>query len=266
MHRSLLLIAVLTAAVSPARAQESQQVDRNAFSWSGDVPAGSWIEVRNLNGSIHVSAASGGKTEVSATKSWRRGDPRDVRFEVIKLSRGGALVCALWGQESSCDEAGYHSADLGVRRRDNDVEVEFTVRVPAGVKVNVGTVNGGVDVAGAGAEVVAATVNGAIDASTSVGPVTATTVNGDVRAAMRTLAAGDDMRFETVNGDVVVLLPADFDADVDMSTVNGRLRSDFPVTVKGTVNPHHLRATIGKGGRRLTFRTVNGNLELRKQG
>jgi hypothetical protein len=222
--------------------------------------------VRNLNGSIHVSAASGRTTEESATKSWRRGDPKDVRFEVTKLANGGVLVCAIWGPDATCDERGYHSDDHR-GHRDNDVDVEFTVRVPAGVKVDVGTVNGGVDVAGAGAEVVAATVNGAIDASTSVGPINATTVNGDIHATMRALGGGDeDMRFSTVNGDVVLTLPGDFDADVDMSTVNGRFRTDYPVTVRGTINPHHLRATIGKGGRRLTFRTVNGNLELRKQG
>jgi hypothetical protein len=263
MRRPFLSILLLTALAPAARAQGTQ-VDRNAFNWAGDIPAGSWIEVRDLNGSIHVSAASGGKTEVNATKSWRRGDPKDVRFEVTKLAKGGVLICALWG-ESSCDERGYHSEDHGWRRGD-DVAVEFTVRVPAGVKVNVGTVNGSVDVDGAGGEVVASTVNGGIDASTSVGPVNATTVNGDIRATMRALAGDADMRFATVNGNVVVTLPADFDADVEMSTVNGHFRSDYPVTVRGTIDPHHLRATIGKGGRRLTFRTVNGNLELRKQG
>ena len=262
--RATALCAALVAAPHAARGQE-RQVDRAAFSWSGEIPAGGWIDVRNLNGPIHVSAASGRTTEVSATKSWRRGDPRDVRFEVTKLAKGGVLVCALWGPESTCDERGHHSDD---RRghRDNDVSVEFTVRVPAGVKVDVSTVNGGVDVAGAGAEIVAATVNGGIDASTNVGPVNATTVNGDIHASMRALGGDEDMRFATVNGDVVLTLPADFDADVEMSTVNGRLRSDYPVTVRGTIDPRHLRATIGKGGRRLNFRTVNGNLELRKQG
>jgi hypothetical protein len=268
MHRLLsgtaLLLALATLAPTAAADAQEQRVDRAAFTWSGDIPAGSWIEVRNLNGPIHVSAASGRATEVSASKSWRRGDPKDVRFEVTKLGGGGVLVCALWG-ESSCDEQGYHSEDHGWRRG-NDVEVEFTVRVPAGVKVNVGTVNGSLDVDGAGAEVVASTVNGRIDASTSVGPVNATTVNGDIRAAMRALAGDADMRFATVNGDVVVTLPAAFDADVEMSTVNGRFRSDYPVTLSGRIDPHHLRATIGKGGRRLTFHTVNGNLELRKGG
>jgi hypothetical protein len=49
-----------------------------------------------------------------------------------------------------------------------------------------------------------------------------------------------------------------------MRTVNGRVSSDFPLTLSGRINPRHIRATVGKGGRRLRFSTVNGSVDLRK--
>ena len=61
-------------------------------------------------------------------------------------------------------------------------------------------------------------------------------------------------------------LPENLNADLRMTTVNGTLHSrDYPLTVTGRFNPQNMRATIGKGGTRLSFTTVNGNVEIRKR-
>ena len=80
---------------------------------------------------------------------------------------------------------------------------------------------------------------------------------------MRELGTGD-LEYSTVNGSIEIEVPANLDADLDMRTVNGSLTADFPITVQGRVNPRRMRATIGKGGRRLRLETVNGSVELRK--
>jgi hypothetical protein len=36
--------------------------------------------------------------------------------------------------------------------------------------------------------------------------------------------------------------------------------------VRGRLDPHHLRARLGRGGRRVRLTTVNGNVELRRRG
>jgi DUF4097 and DUF4098 domain-containing protein YvlB len=113
-------------------------------------------------------------------------------------------------------------------------------------------------------EVRANTVNGRVNVETDGGPVSASSVNGSVHASMLHYHPSEDMRFGTVNGSVVVELPDDVNADVELSTVNGRFTTDFPVTLSGRIDPRHLRATLGKGGPRITLRTVNGNVELRK--
>ena len=257
-------LALITTIALPAAGQARQG---DNFSWSGKIPAGRWIRIRNLNGPITVGAASGDNVEVTATKRWRRGDPSVVRFDTQKFGPGNesVVICALWGERSSCDDRNYE-AHGDRSTRNNDVNVEFHVLVPRGVKVGVNTVNGAVTVEGATAEVDASTVNGEVEVATTGGPVNASTVNGGVRARVGRVDGDADMNFTTVNGSVVAEFTGDFGGDVEMSTVNGALRTDYEITVSGRLDPKHLRAHIGKpGGPRIKLETVNGSVELRKR-
>jgi hypothetical protein len=234
------------------------------FNWNGTVPAGAWIIVRNMNGPIAVKPATGRVADISAIRRPENGgDVKMVRFVTKALPNGGMLVCALWGDNADCDEDSYHSHNDGDHGRRNNVEVEFTVSLPTGVNVRVGSVNGDVEVAGATAEVSASTVNGDVRAISTGGPVNASTVNGDLRASMRTLGTGD-LRYNTVNGSIQLDLPATLSADVDLRTVNGGFETDFPMTLSGRVSPRHLSGKIGNGGRELRATTVNGSITIRK--
>lgn len=266
MERSSLALALPVALALSATAASSQAQSGDRFNWSGSVPAGAWIVVRSANGPISVKAASGQTAEITGVKhADRGGDPAVVRFTSKPLANGGILVCALWGENSDCDEDGYHSHNDEDHGRRNNVEVDFTVSLPSGVNVRVGTVNGEVDVAGATAEVVASTVNGDVRAASSGGPVSANTVNGDLRASMRTVGTGE-LNYRTVNGSIELELPASLNADVELRTVNGGFETDFPMTLSGRVSPRRLSGKIGSGGRDLRATTVNGSITLRKIG
>lgn len=262
-HASHAALAALLL-VLPASLSAQDRQNERAFTLSERLPAKEWVRVRNVNGEIRVSPSSSDKVEITATKSWRRGDPAEVRIVRQKTSDGGILVCAFWTENATCSEDGYSSHNEG-RSRNNDVVVDFDVRVPKGVRVGVWSVNGQVSVDGATDEVVAGSVNGTVDASSSGGPVTASSVNGNVHARMGKLTGDGDLNFSTVNGSVVAEFGTDIDADIELSTVNGRFQTDWPVTITGRVDPRHLRATVGKGGRRIKLTTVNGNVELRKR-
>jgi hypothetical protein len=259
------LTAVATMAMGSSAGAQQRSTERD-FSWDGRITSGRWLYVRDLNGSIRVERATGDRAEVTAVKRWRRGDPEDVRIETRRLGGddGDVIICAFWTENASCDEDGYRShSDRNWRGHDNDTSVEFTVRLPAGVRIGVSTVNGGVTVNGATSEVRASTVNGRVSAMSSGGPVNASTVNGDIDVRMRELGTGD-LEYSTVNGSIEIEVPANLDAELDMRTVNGSLSADFPITLQGRVNPRRMRATIGKGGRRIRLETVNGSVELRK--
>jgi DUF4097 and DUF4098 domain-containing protein YvlB len=263
---ALLLTATLAA---PAAAQDRER-DRdrdskrdNAFTWSGTIPSGRRVMIKNITGSIEVQRSTNGRVEVSAEKRWRRGNPEDVRIEQKKIG-DDVLVCALFSEDSRCDESGIHT-DRRTKWNDrNDVSVRFTVRVPDGVRVDLSTVNGGVEVTGVNNEVDAHTVNGSITARSAGGPVRAKTVNGSITVSMGSLGSADDLDYETVNGAITIELPSNFGAQLELSTVNGRVSTDFPITISGTLSPRRVRGTVGNGATRLRASTVNGSVTLRK--
>jgi hypothetical protein len=266
--RTLLALTGLAMATIAATLP-AQERSRDTFNWNGQIPAGRWITVRNLNGEIRVEPSTSNRVEVTAIKSWRRGDPADVRIEVKKYGPGDqdVLLCALWSDDAYCDEDGYRHRGSGRNRRDNDVSVEFRIRVPPGVKIGANSVNGSVTVEGATSEVRVGTVNGSVEATSTGGPVEASTVNGSVFARMGRLTGSEDLSYSSVNGSIQVEFDGELtNADLEMSTVNGRFETNFPLTLQGRVNPRHLRTRLGNGGRRIKLTTVNGNVELRRRG
>lgn len=264
----VFLLGLMCLSTFPLAGQAREgRLERDVFTWSGAIPDGRWIMIRNLNGPIEVEPATDNRVEVVATRRTRRGDPDYVRFEVQRFGADNqdVLVCALWGDNSTCNEDGYRSRNRDRGRNDNEVSVAFQVKVPRGVRVAVHGVNGEVRVEGVSAEVDASSVNGGVNVATMAGPVSASTVNGSVHARMGRFDLRSDLRFSSVNGTVVAEFTGDIDAEVDLTTVNGRFLSDFPVTITGRIDPRRLRATLGKGGPRIRLSTVNGNVELRRR-
>jgi DUF4097 and DUF4098 domain-containing protein YvlB len=95
-------------------------------------------------------------------------------------------------------------------------------------------------------------------------PVSATSGNGRIDVRMASLRGDDTMDFRTGNGNVIVTVPADFEAEVDARSGHGTLRSAFPMLVEGRLDPQHVRGTIGKGGRRVRLSSGNGDLVIRR--
>jgi hypothetical protein len=265
-----LLAAAVTACVPRGSIAQDTRSSSEPFKWSGDVQSGHWVYVRNMNGRIRVEAGTGSKLEVTAEKRWRRGRPEDVEITVKKVGTGSGdvLVCAIWrDRDTRCDEDGYgtrsHFDGWFRNGRDQDTEVEFIVRLPAGVKVDASSTNGGIEIDGATSEVLAHTTNGRIEARTSGGPVRASTTNGDLYVRAGVLDA-HDTEFRTTNGSITVELPASMNADLEMHTTNGTISSDFPVMMEGTFSRREMRGTVGKGGPRIRLSTTNGSIRLRK--
>jgi DUF4097 and DUF4098 domain-containing protein YvlB len=149
--------------------------------------------------------------------------------------------------------------------RDNDVNVEFRVKVPAGVRFVGRTVNGGIEASGITADAEAETVNGGVDLD-ATGTARAQTVNGGITARCGRADWTGALSLKTVNGGIDITLPQGASADVKASTVNGDIQTDFPLTVTGKISRRRLEGTIGGGGRTLELETVNGSIGLHKGG
>jgi len=249
------------AASAAPRAAAAQQ-QGNEFRWHEALAAGKVLEIKGVNGNVEAAPSSSGEVEVVAVKSSRRGNPEDVRIEVVRHSEG-VTICAVYpnvgGRANTCEPgSGGHMST-----RNNDTEVSFNVRVPSGVRFNGRTVNGRVEVNNLTADVEATTVNGDVEVTTN-GLASAKTVNGSITVGMGRADWSGEMSFKTVNGSIDVSMPASLSADVEVKTLNGSISSDFPLTVQGTFSRRHMSGTIGGGGRSLQLETVNGSVNIRR--
>jgi hypothetical protein len=266
--------SLATAGTIPVHASGLSRVERitlerpnqaeDQFRWTGRVAQGKSIEVKGINGNINAEPASGDQLEVTAIKTGRRSDPAQVKIKVVEHA-GGVTICAVYpsddpGEPNSCEPGQGHGR---MNVRNNDVKVDFKVRVPAKVDLISRTVNGEINALGLAGNVESHTVNGSINISTS-GYAQAKTVNGDISAKLSDANWTGALDFKTVNGGISVNLPSETSSSVDASTVSGDISSDFQLTILGTMSRKHLSGTIGGGGRELNLKTVNGSIHLRR--
>ncbi|HJU53045.1 MAG TPA: DUF4097 family beta strand repeat-containing protein [Pyrinomonadaceae bacterium] len=245
---------------APAVIQSPNSADE--FRWSGRVANGGTVEVRGINGNISALPGDGGEVEVTATKSARRSDPKSVEIRVVEHA-GGVVICALYpnadGRTPTCSPDGDGHSNI----RNNDVVVEFKVRVPRGVNFSGRTVNGNIETGALGSDVDARTVNGSISIS-AAGVASAKTVNGSISARLGRADWSGELDFKTVNGGITLDLPSDTNTEVTAETLNGDISTDFPMTILGRISRKHLNGTIGNGGRELSLKSVNGSIQLRR--
>jgi DUF4097 and DUF4098 domain-containing protein YvlB len=248
-------VAITAAFALPAAAQD--------FTWKGAIARGSAIEIKGVNGSIDATAGSGNEAEVTAVKRARRSNPDEVEIKVVEHS-GGVTICAVYpshgGRANECQpgEGGHMST------RDNDTNVEFTVKVPAGARFVGRTVNGGIEATGLPGDAEAYTVNGGVRLE-AAGVARGETVNGGIRASLGRADWTGELKLTTVNGGIRLELPEGTNATVKAETVNGSISTDFPLTVLGRFNRRHLNGQIGNGGRELELETVNGSIDIKKK-
>ena len=236
------------------------------FQWSGQVASGSAVEIKNINGGITAEQGTGTALEVVAIKKSRRSDVDSVHIKVEQHA-GGVTVCVLYPNEDGeyadgCNGEG-KNFDNGVRN--NDVSVDFTVRIPAQVNLVAKNVNGGINAVSLSGNVAAKTVNGSIKISTS-GFAEAASVNGEINARFTDANWSKALSFKTVNGQINLDLPANISTSVDAQTMNGAINSDFPLEVTNLKGRKSVKGVIGSGGRELVLKTLNGSINLRIAG
>jgi len=264
--RVLLATSLWVLFLVPAAGAQS-----NDFQWSGAIARGKAIEIKSVSGNIQAEFTSGNQVEVTATKSARRSDLNSVTVQVVQED-GNVTICAVYPTPDRSRNSRNRRDDEPNECRpgsaghmnvtDNDVKVDFTVKVPAGVRFFGKTVNGNIDGVSLRSDAAVETVNGRIGLETT-GTGSAITVNGSIDASVGASTWTDSLEFRTVNGSIQLRLPKNVNANVHAGTLNGGFQSDFPLMVKSFGGRNrHIDGTIGNGGRDLDLHTVNGRIQL----
>lgn len=297
--KRMTMVAGLALAVAPS-------LNGQDFEFRRELPAGGRFAISNIIGDVRIDGTSGRTVEVTARKkAGRHGDPEDVEIKAVETD-GGVAICVYYPGQWSRDRDDNDRPSRGNRNRRgrdydrddlcnrghnwgnnnrNDTSVEFVVRVPAGLKLDLKTVSG--DVVGQGLRgdnIDAGTVSGnlsmtdvtatVLDAASVSGDVdmdriqarnvSAETVSGNVNYTGAIDSEGG-YDFRTLSGDVVLTLAREPDARVSAVTFSGDLTSDFPVNRDSArKRRNRFNATWGKGGAQIDLESFSGDIEIRE--
>lgn len=161
--------------------------------------------------------------------------------------------------------------------------VDIIIQMPREGNVNLRTGDGKIDVAGLKGTIDLHTGDGSENLDSVEGKLHATTGDGHIQAngrfdelelktgdghvdvsARRGSTLGAPWRLETGDGSVLLELPPDLSADVDLHTSDGHIDLDMPLTTEGKIRQNDIHGKLNGGGSLLTIRTGDGSIHLRK--
>lgn len=232
----MLLPLAIVAAITSAGT-----IPLDQFHWQGRIPAGQSIEINGVYGSIHAEPARGDRAEVLAFSSGRALDSSEIHVEMVQRPEGIVFRAS----------------------NPDPVRIDFTVRVPKGVRFIGRTVNGSVEALALRSDASAYTVNGDVCMSTA-GDAHAETVNGSIRASLGRTWSKRSQQFSTVNGGITLEMPSRVNALLHAQTMHGGISTDFHLPVQNRLAGRTASGALGKGGSEVKVNTVNGDIHLRR--
>lgn len=218
-----------------------------AFHWNGQVATGQTLEVIGTNGTMRARGVEGSEVRVLAVK---RGDSVKMQKVSVQVEQTaeGVRIRAVYPKQ------------LLLNR--NNVEVNFVVEVPVGVRMVARVANGGINVKSLSGSTELFTGNGGISISDS-GWVSAEAVNGFIRASIREPNWTKPLHFRTANGSINVELPQNASTRIRAKTNNGTVAANFPLSQIEKKSHNYLSGVLGANDQReLICECGNGSVHL----
>ncbi len=248
------------------------------FVLSALAAADEWNKTYQLTGTpdLHVSAGDGNIRVVTA-------DAREIRAAVYtqgwRIGPGNVRIDE--NQTGNRVEILIHVPSVHFSFGNRSLRVELTV--PRQANLDLQTSDGDINADSVKGELRFNTGDGNIDAQGLDGTLRAGSGDGEIRLAGRfdvlDLHTGDgnvDARVlagsrmasswlvRTGDGDLVLRLPENFAADLDVHTGDGHISVDLPVTTSGSVGGNRFRGKLNGGTELLQLRSGDGNINIRK--
>lgn len=225
------------------------------------------VNIQNVNGSIVVESWDRDSVEVFAEIEVKAGNRRtaeefmeEVHMEVDYQPNHLSVI-----PDYPKTEGESSFLDWIFGRSKPQVNIEFSIKVPSKMNLDLESVNGKVHIENIEGEFRLRTTNGPILANQVMGSVRGRTVNGSLHIQVIYMNQTDEVVLQTTNGNINLALPETVQADVDVSTVNGGISTDFPLEVQGRMNSKKMRGKIRDGGGLIDLSTVNGSISIVKE-
>jgi DUF4097 and DUF4098 domain-containing protein YvlB len=251
-----------------------------------DIPQKNVVHIHNANGRTMIIGEEREDIEVTATKQARAECPNAAEDLVGTMGVKAELV------------GGILEIDVEIPRKWNrHGRVALSIRMPEQVQIEVSSSNGKVNVCGMRADVqarsgngsisvhdiigdlnlsaanakvcckntcgrlAARSSNGSVELKDHAGSIDATTSNGSIRASLARLSS-EGVKLATSNGRIVLDLPEQIDAEMDVRVDNGVIRNDRADEPDISQSAGRVRGKLGRGGPLIKLRTSNGTVSI----
>ena len=232
------------------------------------------LTLETFDGSVKVQSWDRPEVLVEIEK---RGPDREMAaaLEVTATQNGDQIEVRAHEPKGSREFAGIGNVQ--------SASVSFTVSVPRTLKLTAQTGDGSLSLDDVGGTISLRSGDGSIRATSMAGDVTARTEDGSihVEGAIAALRAetGDgsvvveadegsamkgDWNISTGDGSIVFRVPASFDAEIDATSGDGRVRGEVTGLEHEEMENgrESLKGRLGSGGHRVTLRSGDGSIRV----
>jgi len=212
------------------------------------------LNVNEVNGSVNVEAGTTNEiTLVAHVRAYEKPQPTQENQGYFKSEVNGDTLQIGRKRRHKVHFIGFNFGD--------EVTVDYSLRVPPQLELELRTVNGRIATHGIDGATAAKSVNGEINLENAgIAEVEAGTVNGRVMAKFVRDFQG--AKLKTVNGRVVAVLPASASFACDLSQVNGDFEATFPLSIHSHPGSRRVSGDVNGGRHSLRISTVNGDIRL----
>jgi hypothetical protein len=275
MRKLSVLAAVLAAGLATAACDIKTSADgdfsfdiasgkaEDTWSRTYKLPSTGRFELINVNGKITAEPADGTDLIVEGRRTAKARSDEGAKELLAKLEIREEVGESTVRVESRPPRLAGFSGH----------QVEWTIKVPKGVIVDLRTTNGGVRLNGLANEIHARTTNGGVKGVGIIPSVfEASAVNGGVELELGAPLDGDDsIEMETVNGGVELALAPESKATIAARCVNGGVHvENLEISREEQGNDferrRRLNGTMNGGGAKVNMSTTNGGVRIVRAG
>jgi hypothetical protein len=275
-----IMAVIVLAVAKPGIARDNDNQRRYSFN-NPDAPG--FITIELFQGNIDITGYNGKEVIIDVSPSEGESQDLQVNPEPEQPDMDNEEVST-----EGLNKIKDSSFDIKVADEGNKITIKsgspignrnLTIKVPYNCSFKINTVNGNISVTEVKGELEIATVNGKVGLDKITGSATASSVNGLQKVKFSSVTPDTPMAFSTVNGHIDVSLPSSAKATLKMKTEFGEIYSDFDMEIKEEQEKSdksdksgHPGANIGSwttakingGGPEFVFKSLNGNILIRK--
>lgn len=230
--------------------KEAQGDVREEIREKFELAPGAQVELAGVNGSVKIETSDTRTAEVHIERTAEGEESLKRRQFTIQATAGSLLIK---GEKRS---SGFFSRFFG-----SDAKERVTLKLPRQVSLHTKGVNGSVDVGEIDGPIDVAGINGRVAIASAAGYASFKGINGNISVGLKRLDQ-EGITLTGINGNIDLHLPDNTNADLEAKGMNGRVVSDWPNVVIDKTKRGRYSARIGNGGNSITARGINGNIRL----